>query len=173
MNEKLDQQYFDVHFDLAGSKYEPIKNIGTSVDLSSSIFNRILLGNGAYGVVCLARQRKTGANIAIKKISNVFEHFVIGMRTYREIKILRHLVNHENIISIRDVFLGANATKDVYIVFDYMDTDLKRVLESPQTLTNDHIKYFSYQILNGLAFIHQAGIVSSEMCERNVVDLLG
>jgi len=82
------------------------------------------------------------------------------MRTYREIKILRHLTNHENIITIRDVFLDTQAQKDVYIVFDYMDTDLKRVLESNQTLTNDHIKYFSYQILNGIAFIHQAGIVS-------------
>lgn len=82
------------------------------------------------------------------------------MRTYREIKILRHLANHENIITIRDVFLGLNNNnKDVYIVFDYMDTDLKRVLESNQALTNDHIKYFSYQILNGIAFIHQAGIV--------------
>ena len=81
------------------------------------------------------------------------------MRTYREIKILRHLVNHENIITIRDVFLGANNRKDVYIVFDYMDTDLKRVLESNQALTNDHIKYFIYQILNGIAFIHESGIV--------------
>ena len=82
------------------------------------------------------------------------------MRTYREIKILRHLINHENIITVRDVFLDTNnKNKNVFIVFDYMDTDLKRVLESNQTLTNDHIKYFSYQILNGLAFIHQAGIV--------------
>ncbi len=128
--------------------------------------NDLLSGNGAYGVVCLARHRKTGTNVAIKKILNVFDHFVIGMRTYREIKILRHLVNHENIITIRDVFLGSHNNKDVYIVFDYMDTDLKRVLESNQTLTNDHIKYFSYQILNGIAFIHQAGIVREENLKK-------
>jgi len=128
------------------------------------IFNlkKFLSGNGAYGVVCLARHRKTGTNVAIKKILNVFDHFLIGMRTYREIKILRHLVNHENIITIRDVFLGPNNHKDVYIVFDYMDTDLKRVLDSNQTLTNDHIKYFAYQILNGIAFIHQSGIVNEK-----------
>lgn len=28
MNEKLDQQYYDVIFDFYESKYEPIKNIG-------------------------------------------------------------------------------------------------------------------------------------------------
>jgi hypothetical protein len=28
MNEKLDQQYFDVSFDFRDNKYEPIKNIG-------------------------------------------------------------------------------------------------------------------------------------------------
>ncbi|CAF1108089.1 unnamed protein product [Adineta steineri] len=153
MNEKLDKQYFDVSFDFHDNKYEPIKNIG----------------NGAYGVVCLARHRKTGTNVAIKKIVNVFEHFLIGMRTYREIKILRHLINHENIITIRDVFLDLNHTKDVYIVFDYMDTDLKRVLESNQILTNDHIKYFAYQILNGLAFIHQAGIIHRDLKPSNIL----
>jgi mitogen-activated protein kinase 4 len=98
--------------------------------------------------------------VAIKKISSAFEHFVIGMRTYREIKILRHLVNHENIISIRDVFLGVQQPNDVYIVLDYVETDLKRVLDSNQTLSNDHIRYFTYQLLHGLAFIHQADIVS-------------
>ncbi|CAF2027213.1 unnamed protein product [Rotaria magnacalcarata] len=153
MNEKLDQQYFDVKFDFHESKYEPIKNIG----------------NGAYGVVCLANHRKTGASVAIKKIADVFDHFLIGMRTYREIKILRHLVNHENIITIRDVFLDSNNQKHVYIVFDYMDTDLKRVLESNQTLTNDHIKYFSYQILNGLAFIHQSGIIHRDLKPSNIL----
>ncbi|CAF1367578.1 unnamed protein product [Rotaria sordida] len=153
MNEKLDQQYFDVNFDFHQNKYEPIKNIG----------------NGAYGLVCLARHRKTGTNVAIKKIANAFDHFLIGMRTYREIKILRHLVNHENIITIRDVFLSSNNDKNVYIVFDYMDSDLKRVLESNQTLTNDHIKYFSYQILNGLAFIHQSGIIHRDLKPSNIL----
>lgn len=117
------------------------------------------LGNGAYGLVCLARHRKTNGQVAIKKISHAFDHFVIGMRTYREIKILRHLINHENIICIRDVFLAGRDQQDVYIVFDFMDTDLKKVLESNQSLSNDHVKYFIYQIINGLAFIHQAGIV--------------
>jgi mitogen-activated protein kinase 1/2 len=120
----------------------------------------MIAGNGAYGVVCLARYRKTNTYVAIKKIINVFEHFIIGMRTYREIKILRHLINHDNIISIRDVFLAGSDAHDVYIVFDSMDTDLKRLLDSNQILSNDHVKYFVYQILNGLAYIHQAGIVS-------------
>ncbi|UJR08883.1 hypothetical protein I4U23_013138 [Adineta vaga] len=153
MNEKLDKQVFDVSFNFHDKKYEPIKNIG----------------NGAYGVVCLARHHKTGTNVAIKKIINVFEHFLIGMRTYREIKILRHLVNHENIITIRDVFLDSNQKKDVYIVFDFMDTDLKRVLESNQALTNNHIKYFTHQILNGLAFIHQAGIIHRDLKPSNIL----
>lgn len=161
MAAKLDQQFFDVQFDLATSKYEQIKNIGqTSRTRSEPFFSSLSLsGNGAYGLVCLARHRKTTGQVAIKKISHVFEHFVIGMRTYREIKILRHLINHENIISIRDVFLAGETRQDVYIVFDYVDTDLKKVLESNQILSNDHVKYFTYQILNGLAFIHQAGIV--------------
>jgi hypothetical protein len=47
-----------------------------------------------------ARNLDTNEQVAIKKISNVFDNHVDSKRTFREIKLLRHMV-HENIISIR------------------------------------------------------------------------
>lgn len=48
--------------------------------------------------------------------------------------------------------------RDVYIVTDFMETDLQHIISSPQTLTDSHIKYFTYQILRGLKYVHTANI---------------
>ena len=56
-------------------KYEPIKAVG----------------KGAYGVVCSAKNKDTGDNVAIKKITNAFENIIDARRTLREMKLLRYL----------------------------------------------------------------------------------
>ena len=60
-----------------------------------------IVGRGAYGVVCAARDELGGNGneslVAIKKINNAFEHAVYTKRTLREIRLLR-LLKHENII---------------------------------------------------------------------------
>ena len=49
------------------------------------------VGKGAYGVVCSAKNHKTGEKVAIKKITNAFENLVDARRTLREMKLLRCL----------------------------------------------------------------------------------
>ncbi len=39
--------------------------------------------------------------------------------------------------------------KDVYIIFDLMDTDMHHVIYSRQRLSEEHIKYFMYQVRHG------------------------
>lgn len=125
---KLNKESFNIKFNLENTKYEAIENIGT----------------GAYGVVCKAINKKTKEKVAIKKIPGAFDCFLIAKRTYREIKILKHL-KHDNIISIKDIIqpddnLNLNEFKDVYVVFDLMESDLHRVIHSKQTLSDDHVK---------------------------------
>lgn len=36
--------------------------------------------------------------------------------------------------------------RDVYLVYDLMDTDLHQIIRSPQPLSEDHISYFTYQV---------------------------
>lgn len=43
------------------------------------------LGRGAYGIVVSARDRKSGRQVAIKKISSVFENPIVAWRTLREV----------------------------------------------------------------------------------------
>lgn len=73
------------------------------VDLRNSVWevpkqygNLTILGSGAYGLVCSALDNSKQVSVAIKKISNPFQTAIHAKRTYREIKLLKHM-NHDNV----------------------------------------------------------------------------
>jgi len=128
------------------------------------------IGKGAYGVVCSARNTDTGEKCAIKKITNAFENVTDARRTLREIKLLRHL-SHENIICVKDIMAPTTRTdfKDVYLVYELMDTDLHQIIRSSQPLTDDHSQYFIYQILRGLKYVHTANVLHRDLKPSNLL----
>jgi len=113
------------------TKYVPIKPIG----------------RGAYGIVCSSINRVTNEKVAIKKINNAFDNHIDALRTLRELKLLRHL-HHENVIALKDIMMPAHrrSFKDVYLVYELMDTDLHQIIKSSQALSNDHCQYFLFQV---------------------------
>lgn len=129
------------------------------------------IGCGAYGIVCSALDTKTQNKVAIKKIPKALEVLTIAKRTYRELRILKHF-NHDNIIAIRDILRppeDVSCFNDVYVVFDMMETDLHRIIHSDQPLTDEHIRYFLYQILRGLKYIHSANILHRDLKPSNLL----
>jgi mitogen-activated protein kinase 1/3 len=136
------------------TKYVPIKPIG----------------KGAYGVVCSSVNRETNERVAIKKIHNVFQNRIDALRTLRELKLLRH-VRHENVISLKDVMLPPhrNSFKDVYLVYELMDSDLNKIIKSSQSLSDDHCKYFLFQLLSGLKYLHAANILHRDLKPGNLL----
>mmetsp|Transcript_11727 Transcript_11727/g.25351 ORF Transcript_11727/g.25351 Transcript_11727/m.25351 type:complete len:399 (-) Transcript_11727:184-1380(-) len=129
------------------------------------------IGQGAYGIVCSARDNLSGDKVAIKKISAIFDNLIDCKRTLREMKLLRHF-SHENIISIRDVYLpfseGPNF-QDVYTVSELMDTDLHQIIASNQPLSDEHTQYFMYQILRALKYVHSALVLHRDLKPSNVL----
>eukprot|EP00879_Flechtneria_rotunda_P015881 GHRR01016608.1.p1 GENE.GHRR01016608.1~~GHRR01016608.1.p1 ORF type:complete len:232 (+),score=61.44 GHRR01016608.1:348-1043(+) len=128
------------------------------------------IGKGAYGIVCSARNLDTNDKVAIKKITNCFDNAVDAKRILREVALLSHL-RHENVMSLRDVVPPANPSnfKDVYLVYDLMDTDLHQIIRSPQQLSPDHISYFVYQVLRGLKYIHSANVLHRDLKPSNLL----
>lgn len=90
---------------------------------------------------------ETNEKVAIKKISDIFQSPIDALRTLRELKILRQ-IQHENVIALKDVMMSTHQTsfKDVYLVYELMDTDLYHIIKSPQPITNDHCRYFLFQV---------------------------
>ena len=104
-----------------------------------------LIGKGAFGAVCAARDKVTGADVAIKKIMNATESKVDAQRTVRELRILTNL-SHENVISIKDVMRPADkGFQDIYIVTERMDLDLHKALRT-LSISGEHVKVLIHQV---------------------------
>ena len=123
------------------------------------------IGMGAYGIVCSALDTLTNKQVAIKKLYDPFSRIASAKRVLREINILTHF-EHENIICARD-FLRLTG-RDVYLVLDLMQTDLQQIINTNQ-LTDEHIKYFSYQMLKALKYIHSGNIVHRDLKPSNIL----
>jgi len=58
--------------------------------------------------------------VAIKRISRVFQDLIDAKRILREIKLLRHLGRHDNIIEICDIMTGPPDTEDFHTLYIVM-----------------------------------------------------
>lgn len=79
---------------------------------------------------------------AIKKISNVFDNIADATRILRELKILRLLRGHADIVELKSILLphDPRSFKDLFVIFELMDTDLHTVIEANPDLTPEHHK---------------------------------
>ena len=114
-----------------------------------------VVGRGSYGVVASAIDTHTGEKVAIKKMTNIFEHTSDATRILREIKLLR-LLRHPDIVQIKHIMLPPcrREFKDIFVVFELMESDLLHVIKINDDPTPEHHQFFLYQLLRGLKDIH-------------------
>ena len=123
-------------------------------------------GKGAYGVVFKSIDKKTKETIALKKIFDAFQNATDAQRTYREIMLLQELNGHENIIRLLNVIKAEN-DKDIYLIFEFMETDLHTVIRA-NILEDIHKEYVMYQNLKALKFIHSSEIIHRDLKPSNI-----
>uniref|UniRef100_A0A8B9Z7U4 mitogen-activated protein kinase n=1 Tax=Buteo japonicus TaxID=224669 RepID=A0A8B9Z7U4_9AVES len=118
---------------------------------------------------------KTGLRVAVKKLSRPFQSIIHAKRTYRELRLLKHM-KHENVIGLLDVFTPAKSLEefnDVYLVTHLMGADLNNIVKC-QKLTDDHVQFLIYQILRGLKVLapdlKPSNLAVNEDCELKILD---
>ncbi|KAJ8247855.1 hypothetical protein GJAV_G00251290 [Gymnothorax javanicus] len=155
-------------------KFESLMNIH-GFDLGPRYMDLKPLGYGGSGLVFSAVDNDCDKKVAVKKIVLTDPQSV--KHALREIKIIRRL-DHDNIVKVFETLgpSGMQLAEDVnsltevnsvYIVQEYMVTDLCKLLEQGP-LSEDHARLFMYQLLRGLKYIHSANVLHRDLKPANL-----
>mmetsp|Transcript_13137 Transcript_13137/g.30861 ORF Transcript_13137/g.30861 Transcript_13137/m.30861 type:complete len:546 (-) Transcript_13137:224-1861(-) len=131
---------------------------------------RCYVGRGAYGEVGAAIDLQTKELVAIKKVSGCFSNMTEAKRLLRELRILRHL-DDPHVIKIRGLLrpVSLDSFQDLWIVMDYVDLDMRKLIVSPQTITLQHVQWIARQTLAALSHIHAAHVLHRDLKPANVL----
>jgi len=125
------------------------------------------LGKGAYGIVWRAIDKRSRETVALKKIFDAFQNATDAQRTFREIMFLQEMSGHEHIVTLLNV-LKADNDRDIYLVFEFMETDLHAAIRA-NILQDIHKQYIMWQSLKALKFMHSAELLHRDMKPSNLL----
>ncbi|XP_071402883.1 serine/threonine-protein kinase MAK isoform X1 [Centroberyx affinis] len=123
------------------------------------------LGDGTYGSVLMGRSNESGELVAIKRMKRKFYSWEECMNL-REVKSLKKL-NHANVVKLKEVI---RENDHLYFVFEYMKENLYQLMKDRNKLFPESvIRNISFQILQGLSFIHKHGFFHRDMKPENLL----
>lgn len=137
------------------------------------------IGQGTFGVVQKARDKKTGRIVALKQLINHSAKEGFPITALREITILKKL-HHVNVLEIIGmIYQDPKVTSQedairqrgiFHTVFPYMSVDLVGLLENPATHVEvPTIKCIMLQLLHGVDYIHQQHYLHRDIKAANIL----
>ena len=124
------------------------------------------VGEGTYGVVYKCKVKDTNDYVALKKVRLENEDEGIPSTSIREISILKQL-HHQNIVNLVDLIHGE---KKLYLVFEYLDYDLKKYLDfKGAPLPLNLVKSYLYQITAAIRYCHSKRILHRDLKPQNLL----
>ncbi|ERM97367.1 hypothetical protein AMTRI_Chr04g246910 [Amborella trichopoda] len=146
------------------------KSFGFSKHFSSKYDLGEEVGRGHFGYTCSARFKKgelKGQQVAVKIIPKAKMTTAIAIEDVRrEVKILRALTGHTNLVQFYDAYEDHD---HVYIVMELCEGGelLDRILSRGGKYSEDDAKAVMVQILNVVAFCHLQGVVHRDLKPEN------
>lgn len=136
-------------------------------ELANRYTVRTPIGEGAFSVTYLAVDNSLQRDVAIKVLREQYAaHKGFDTRFEREARAAGR-ISHPNVISVYDYGRHGGVP---YIVMQYVDgPNLKEYVREEGPLTVEESINFARQILDGLAVIHDTGIIHRDVKPQNVL----
>lgn len=89
----------------------------------------------------------------------------------REILLLKSFNDSPYVTKLLDIIepRDINNVKDVYLVLEFMEADLKKLIKSELTLSELHVQVIIYNILCGLRWVHRAKVIHRDIKPSNIL----
>ncbi|KAF5737632.1 CDPK-related kinase 7-like [Tripterygium wilfordii] len=146
------------------------KNFGYSKQFVSHYELGEEVGRGHFGYTCSARGKKgslKGQDVAVKVMPKSKMTTAIAIEDVRrEVKILRALTGHKNLVQFYDAY---EDDENVYIVMEFCEGGelLDRILSRGGKYSEEDAKIVLVQILSVVAFCHLQGVVHRDLKPEN------
>ncbi|KAK4524333.1 hypothetical protein GAYE_SCF03G2233 [Galdieria yellowstonensis] len=146
-----------------------------------SCFERIeQIGEGTYGQVWSAKEISTGEMVALKKVRMDNEKEGFPLTAIREIKLLKTLPPHKNIVNLKEIVTETNKNTQVggklkrkssiYLVFEYLEHDLAGLMDTPTVhFTEAQVKCLLFQLVEGLKHCHENRVIHRDIKASNLL----
>ncbi|XP_021767589.1 cell division control protein 2 homolog C [Chenopodium quinoa] len=140
------------------------------------------VGEGTYGKVYKAKEKTTGQLVALKKTRLEMDEEGVPPTALREVSLLQMLSQSLYVVRLLCVehVDKKNSSTGIakpllYLVFEYLDTDLKKFIDShrkgpnPRPLPPTQVQSFLFQLLKGVAHCHSHGVLHRDLKPQNLL----
>ncbi|KAG0368211.1 Cyclin-dependent kinase 10 [Mortierella sp. AD032] len=126
------------------------------------------VGEGTYGVVYRAKDKKTNEIVALKRIRMERENDGLPISSLREIKLLKTL-RHDNIVLVKEVAVG-NDLDQIFLVMEYCEQDMAALMDNvKKPYTPAEVKCLMYQLLKGIEYCHDHFVIHRDLKLSNLL----
>ncbi|XP_030627825.1 serine/threonine-protein kinase PAK 6b [Chanos chanos] len=123
----------------------------------------VKIGEGSTGVVCIAREKHSGKQVAVKMMDlrkqqrrELLFNEVVIMRDYR----------HKNVV---EMYKSALVGEELWVIMEYLQGGALTNIVSETRLTEEQIATVCESVLQALAYLHAQGVIHRDIKSDSIL----
>ncbi|KAJ8341426.1 hypothetical protein SKAU_G00337170 [Synaphobranchus kaupii] len=132
-------------------------------DPRSYLENFVKIGEGSTGVVCIAREKHSGRQVAVKMMDlrkqqrrELLFNEVVIMRDYQ----------HRNVV---EMYKSALVEEELWVIMEYLQGGALTNIVSETRLNEEQIATVSEAVLQALAYLHSQGVIHRDLKSDSIL----
>ncbi|XP_067428830.1 serine/threonine-protein kinase PAK 6b isoform X1 [Thunnus thynnus] len=132
-------------------------------DPRATLENFMKIGEGSTGVVCIAREKLSGRQVAVKMMDvrkqqrrELLFNEVVIMRDYR----------HENVVQM---FRSALVEEELWVIMEYLQGGALTNIVSETRLNEEQIATVCEGVLQALSYLHSQGVIHRDVKSDSIL----
>ncbi|GAA6231045.1 serine/threonine-protein kinase PAK 6-like isoform X1 [Lates japonicus] len=132
-------------------------------DPRTTLENFVKIGEGSTGVVCIARERHSGRQVAVKMMDlrkqqrrELLFNEVVIMRDYR----------HQNVV---EMYRSALVEEELWVIMEYLQGGALTHIVSETRLNEEQIATVCEGVLQALTYLHSQGVIHRDIKSDSIL----